>query len=177
MKLAVVLPAGQNENDWLVVNVMAFFNNANITYSKFAHLCTTDTCPHTTAGQLANYLWMDPVTKTPVDIPACEYFPNLFEWILKENFHEPTKFPPFGSDEESLYPANFKAVVADISRRIFRTYAHLYHHHHAEIGDNSIIQADHFEKSFKLFYLFVIEFKLVAAGDLAPMESLISTIV
>jgi len=173
LRQAVTLPSGQNENDWLTLNTISFFNNANIMYSKFASICTTDSCPHTQAGQ-QNYLWMDAVKKVPVDLPAPEYFNNLFEWILKDNLNDESKFPSFSSDEP--YPSNFNFCVADISRRIFRVYAHLYHHHYSEINENTIVPMENFEKSFELFYFFVTEFKLVNENDLKPMEGLINVI-
>jgi len=174
LKQVVKLPSGQIENDWITLHVIAFFNNSNIIYSKFVHSCTSENCPHTTAGQ-QNYLWMDAVKKMPVDIPAPEYFSNLFEWILKDNLNDESKFPPLTSDD-APYPTNFFSVAADISRRIFRVYAHLYHQHYSEIAENLIMQLDIFEKCFELFYHFVTEFKLVSESDLKPMESLINII-
>jgi len=174
LKLVVALPVGHNENDWLALNTVSFFNNANIIYSKFGHSCTAEICPHTTAGQ-QNYLWMDAVKKMPVDIPAPEYFANLFEWILKDNFNDESKFPPLSSDD-AAYSVNFNLIVADISRRIFRVYAHLYHQHYTEISENTVLSMEDFEKSFELFYHFVSEFKLVSENDLKPMEGLIKVI-
>jgi len=174
MNLGVVLPSGSNENLWLAVYLISFYNNSNILYSKISPSCTPESCAHTSAG-LQNYLWMDAVKKTPVDIPAPEYFNNLFEWIVKENFNDETKFPNFSSEDPS-FPLNFMPIVADISRRIFRVYAHLYHHHYTELSENTSNLLENFEKSFELFYRFVLEYKLVNDNDLKPMEGLINVI-
>lgn len=103
-----------------------------------------------------------------------EYFSNLFEWIVADNFNDETKFPPLSKD--SPYPESFRFCVADISRRIFRAYAHLYHHHYSEFADNGIMPIENFEKSFELFYRFVKEYNLVSETDLKPMEGLINII-
>jgi len=173
MKPAVLLPSGANENDWLHIYIVSFYNNCNVIYSKFANKCTVESCPHTSAG-LQNYLWMDLVKKAPVDIPAPEYFTNLFEWILTDNFSDEAKFPLLTID--GPYEANYRFYVSDIARRLFRVYGHLYHHHYSEIADNSLMAIENFEKSFELFYHFVTEFKLVTEGDLKPMEGLINII-
>lgn len=49
---------------------------------------------------------------------SSEYFRNLLDWILKDNFSDEAKFPFFGKDDS--FPENFRAIVADISRRLFR---------------------------------------------------------
>jgi hypothetical protein len=53
-----------------------------------------------------------------VFVSPSEYFRNLFEWILKDNFGSETKFPFFS--KEDAFPDNFRAIVADIARRLFR---------------------------------------------------------
>jgi len=173
MKPAVLMPSGASENDWLHINVVSFYNNANVIYSKFVHKCTTDTCPNTSAG-VQNYLWMDLVKKVTVEIPALEYFSNLFEWIVRDNFNDESKFPPLSKD--AAYPDGFRYAVSDISRRVFRVYAHVYHHHYSEFAENGIMPIENFEKSFELFYHFVSEYKLVSEADLKPMEGLINII-
>lgn len=50
MRPAVTTPAGTSENTWLLYYLVALYNNADVIYSHFAPLCTTETCPHTSAG-------------------------------------------------------------------------------------------------------------------------------
>jgi hypothetical protein len=51
MRAAVNTPSGTSENTWLLYYLVALYNNADTIYSHFAHLCTPDTCPHTSAGK------------------------------------------------------------------------------------------------------------------------------
>ena len=112
--------------------------------------------------------------KLPQPSHYLEYFTNLFEWIVTDNFNDETKFPSLSKD--TTYPDQFRFCIGDISRRVFRVYAHLYHHHYSEFADNGIMPIENFEKSFELFYRFVKEYNLVSEPDLKPMEGLINII-
>jgi MOB kinase activator 1 len=57
-------------------------------------------------------------------------------------------------------------------KRLFRVYAHIYHHHFMHI---SALEAEpHLNTSFKHFIYFVDEFKLIEEKELSPLAELIA---
>ena len=71
----------------------------------------------------------------------------------------------------TAFPKNFQSIVKDIFKRLFRVYAHIYHHHFQQIV---AVQAEaHLNTCFKHFIYFVVEFELIDKKELAPLEDLI----
>jgi MOB kinase activator 1 len=56
-------------------------------------------------------------------------------------------------------------------KRLFRVYAHTYHEHFEFV--KSLKAIEHLNTSFKHFVLFVQEFQLIDAKDLAPLDDLV----
>lgn len=54
------------------------------------------------------------------------------------------------------FPKQFKSVVMNIFKRLFRVYAHIYHAHFPKIV--SLGEEAHLNTSFKHFIFFVLEF-------------------
>lgn len=73
------------------------------------------------------------------------------------------------------FPANFKTLVTDIFRRLFRVYAHIYATHFSVIV--SLGEEAHLNTSFKHFILFVKEFDLIDPKELAPLSDLIESLI
>ena len=73
------------------------------------------------------------------------------------------------------FPPEFKTVVTDIFRKLFRVYAHIYASHFAVIV--SLGEEAHLNTSFKHFVLFVMEFNLIDTKELAPLSDLIDSLV
>lgn len=62
-------------------------------------------------------------------------------------------------------------VAKNILKRLFRVYAHIYHHHFdyiTQLGEEA-----HLNTSFKHFMYFIQEFKLLDDKELKPLEELI----
>lgn len=59
-------------------------------------------------------------------------------------------------------------------KRLFRVYAHIYYSHVQEIIDLGV--EAHLNTNFKHFYLFVTEFDLMEAKEMAPLQSRIDFI-
>jgi MOB kinase activator 1 len=53
MRSAVVLPKGEDLNEWLAVNTVDFFNEISLLYGTITDYCTAENCPVMNAG--ANY--------------------------------------------------------------------------------------------------------------------------
>ena len=167
---AVVLPPGENLNDWLAVSVVDFFNQISCLFAPVAEYCTPDTCKEMTAGPAYKYAWQDTEKyKKPTSLPANEYIANVMIWTEKYINNE--KY--FPSDPSVPFPDDFQNIVKNIFKRLFRIYAHLYHHH---IDDISKVGADaHLNTSFRHFVVFAKEFKLIPEEQLAPLKDIIDT--
>ncbi|KAG8907229.1 Mitotic exit network component [Tulasnella sp. 403] len=71
LRAAVVLPEGEDLNEWLAVHTVDFFNHLNMLYGTVTEFC----------GQ-QEYLWEDGVTyKRPTKLPAPVYIDNLMNWV------------------------------------------------------------------------------------------------
>ena len=73
------------------------------------------------------------------------------------------------------FPPDFKTVIIDIFRRLFRVYAHIYTTHFQVIV--SLGEEAHLNTSFKHFILFVKEFNLIDQKELAPLADLIDSLI
>lgn len=70
------------------------------------------------------------------------------------------------------FPKSFLSVVKVIFKRLFRVYAHIYYTHFDKIM--SLSAEAHLNTCFKHFSMFVKEFELVDAKELAPLAHLIA---
>jgi MOB kinase activator 1 len=63
--------------------------------------------------------------------------------------------------------------VNSVFRRLFRVFAHIFHHHveHVQALDISV----HLNTSFRHFIYFVLEFQLIDKKELAPLSELIAS--
>ena len=50
-RLAVMLPEGEDLNEWLAVNTVDFFNQINMLYGTITEFCTEERCPIMSAGK------------------------------------------------------------------------------------------------------------------------------
>eukprot|EP00696_Hemimastix_kukwesjijk_P014909 gnl/Hemi2/2988_TR1054_c0_g1_i1.p1 gnl/Hemi2/2988_TR1054_c0_g1~~gnl/Hemi2/2988_TR1054_c0_g1_i1.p1 ORF type:complete len:664 (+),score=95.08 gnl/Hemi2/2988_TR1054_c0_g1_i1:100-2091(+) len=169
---AVCLPEGGELTDWLALNTVQFVTAIDMLYSSLAEFCTSYTCPIMSAGPKYEYYWADGVAcKSPVRVSAPVYIRNLMGWshkLLDDEAYFPTH--PTAS-----FPANFMTVVGLMYKRLFRVYAHIYHHHFDTIirlGEDV-----HLNTSFQHFLLFAFEFDLVSRSDMAPMAELVESVI
>ncbi|KAG9128322.1 DNA polymerase zeta [Ceratobasidium sp. 392] len=167
LRLAVVLPDGEDLNEWLAVHTVDFFNHLNMLYGTVTEFCTPQQCPIMSAGPRYEYLWEDGVTyKRPTKLSAPDYVDALMNWVqglLDDEKVFPNKIGvPF--------PRNFQSTVKTIVRRLFRVYAHLYSHHFEQIAALGI--EAHLNTSYRHFFLFINEFDLVDKKELVPLDEL-----
>lgn len=136
----------------------------------FASISAKCHCPEMTAGPKFKYFWADGKSKQPVMLPANEYITNVMMWT-EEYINNEKYFP---CDENASYPKDFLSVIQNIFKRLFRIYAHIYHHH---LNDLKEINAEAFlNTSFKTFIYFAKEFKLIPNDQLAPLKMIIDQI-
>lgn len=170
LKQAVKLPPGENLDEWLAMNIVEFYNQLGCLYAPISEKCTPQACPKMTAGPNYQYFWQDNVNyKKPTMLPAPEYIANVMAWANSYISNE--KY--FPTDPSVPYPPDFRPVVANIFKRLFRIYAHIYHHHRndvVQIGAESQL-----DTSFKHFYLFCNEFKLIPEDQMMPLEPIIKS--
>ncbi|KAG8821324.1 Mitotic exit network component [Serendipita sp. 401] len=167
LRAAVILPEGEDLNEWLAVHTVDFFNHLNMLYGTVTEFCTPEECPVMTAGPRFEYFWEDGVKyKRPTKLSAPDYVDALMNWaqgILDDETIFPNKIGvPFHR--------NFRETVKTIMRRLFRIYGHLYSNHFDQICALGI--EAHLNTSYRHFYLFITEFDLVDKKELAPLDDL-----
>ncbi len=170
MRAAVMLPKGEDQNEWLAVNTVDFFNEISLLYGTITDYCTTEKCPVMNAGEDYEYLWMDGIKfKKPHRCAAPEYVDHLMTWV-EGQLNDESIFPlQLGTP----FPKNFLSIVKTIFKRLFRVYAHIYHSHFKKII--ALGAQAHLNTCFKHFIFFVHEFKLISSGEQAPLKELIAT--
>ena len=166
LKNAVKLPEGEDLNEWLAINLVDFYNQISMLYSTITDVCTEESCPIMSAGRGYKYLWQDPGNKhsKPHEVSAPTYIGLLMDWI-ENQINDESLFP---SMPDTPFPRNFKVIVGDIFRRLFRIYAHCYYHHLEAFQElNEVV---HLNTSFKHFILFSHEFDLIPQKQLEPLK-------
>lgn len=169
LRQAVILPEGEELNEWIAVHVVDFFNQINMLYGCITEFCSPSTCPRMTATEEYEYLWQDSTTKfkRPTKLSAPEYIENMMTWVQGHLDNEqifPTKIGvPFSKNASSV----FKQIL----KRLFRVYAHIYCHHFDQITELGL--QPHLNTSLKHFVLFSNEFDLVDQKEFGPLQELI----
>lgn len=168
LRLAVVLPEGEDRNEWIAANVVDFNVQVNMLYGTLTEFCTPTSCPRMTAGHRYEFRWAD--ERDPSKPRACsapQYCDLLLTWI-QEQLDDEQRFP---SRLGVPFPPDFEELARSIFRRLFRVYAHIYHHHFAHVI--ALDEEAHLNTSFKHLVYFVREFGLVEQRDLAPLGELV----
>jgi MOB kinase activator 1 len=167
MRLAVLLPKGEDLFEWLAVNTVDFFNEISLLYGTIVEFCTAASCPVMSAGPKFEYHWADGVKiKKPLKCSAPDYVDYLMSWV-EDQLSDEAIFPlQLGTP----FPKNFQKVVSQIFRRLFRVYAHIYHSHFEQIA--KLGAEAHLNTCYKHFIFFVLEFKLIDLKELDPLKDL-----
>ena len=170
LREAVRLPPGEDLNEWLALNTWDFFNAAAMLHGSIAEFCTPERCPKMSAGPKYEYRWADSKATRPIQCSAPEYVDRLFTWIEGQVFNEAL----FPKTPGNPFPPNFRDVVRNICKRLFRVFAHMYHSHFHTMC--SLGEEAHLNTCFKHFIFFVQTFDLIDKRELAPLQELISSI-
>ncbi|NXY38305.1 MOB1A kinase, partial [Pomatorhinus ruficollis] len=194
LRQAVMLPDGEDLNEWIAVNTVDFFNQINMLYGTITEFCTESSCPVMSAGPRYEYHWADGTNiKKPIKCSAPKYIDYLMTWV-QDQLDDETLFPSkIGGcscmPQDGLswlshalipacpcfpgvpFPKNFMSVAKTILKRLFRVYAHIYHQHFDSVM--RLQEEAHLNTSFKHFIFFVQEFSLIDRRELAPLHELI----
>lgn len=170
LREAVLLPPGEDLNEWLAVNTVDFYNAISMLYATLADYCTDAKCPTMCAGPKYEYRWADGVrVKKPIACSAPKYVDYLLEWVERQ-VDDAETFP----QGNAPFPENFQGVVRKIFTRLFRVYAHIYHSHFQQIC--ALGAEAHLNTLFKHFVYFTGAFSLVKREELAPLGELVDGI-
>uniref|UniRef100_G3P085 MOB kinase activator 1A n=1 Tax=Gasterosteus aculeatus aculeatus TaxID=481459 RepID=G3P085_GASAC len=177
LRQAVMLPEGEDLNEWIAVNTVDFFNQINMLYGTITEFCTEISCSVMSAGPRYEYHWADGTNiKKPIKCSAPKYIDYLMTWV-QDQLDDETLFPSKIAYSTTLCPAgvpfpkNFMSVAKTILKRLFRVYAHIYHQHFDSVMQ--LQEEAHLNTSFKHFIFFVQEFNLIDRRELAPLQDLI----
>lgn len=164
---AVLLPEGEDKNEWLAVNTVDFFNQINLLYGSITEFCTQETCSCMSAGPQYEYHWADGVNiKKPIQCSAPEYVDYLMTWV-QQQLDDEAIFP---SELGVPFPKDFETRLKNIYKRLFRVYAHMYHSHIEKII--TLGAEPHLNTCFKHFMFFILEFSLVERKELEPLAEI-----
>ena len=80
----------------------------------------------------------------------------------------------FPIHEDQQFTPAFLVAVKEMHKRMFRMFAHLYYAHYEQI--KKMGSHRHLNSSFKHFILFAVEFQLLDAATMAPLQQFIDHI-
>jgi hypothetical protein len=169
LRSIVVLPDGEDLNDWVAVHVVDFFNRINLIYGTVADFCTNTSCPVMSGGPRYEYRWQDktdPRFKDPTLLPAPDYVFELMRWI-EQIINDERVFP---TKVGTPFPRNFHRSCQKILTRLHRVFVHVYIHHFDRVS--SMGAEAHINACYKHFFYFVREFKLVDDRELKPLREM-----
>jgi MOB kinase activator 1 len=164
---AVTIPFGEDEDEWLAMNTVDFFNELAVLFG----VVEEDTKRITKKGDGFpdgfEYRWADGVgIKTPIKCTSTEYIDYVMTWVEGQMNNEAI----FPTSANSPFPKKFKKYVEIIFKRLFRIFAILYSTHHDAISTNN---ADaHLNTCFRHFMYFVFVFHLVDAREFKALPGL-----
>lgn len=165
-KTIVQLPKYVDSGEWIALNIFEFYHHLNMFYGVVTDYCTPENCPSMNAGSSTNYLWMDN-TGQAVNLPAQQYIDYVLSWTLSK-LNDKSVFPVKSG---GVFPANFLKDCKNISRQMFRIFAHIYHNHFETLVHLSL--EAHWNSFFGHFISFVKEFNLFDRTEMEPLLPLI----
>lgn len=170
----IQLPDNCDLEEWIAVHVVDFFNEISLLFGTISEFCTTECCPQMTAGPCYTYLWADGAQQlTPIALPAAEYVARLMVWVDDQLALFPSEgctMKKHGSPHNTEFMANARAIL----KRLFRVYAHMYHHHLDTFEE--LLAERHLNFCFKRFICFVQLFDLVEQKELNALRKLIQSL-
>lgn len=171
LRQLVKLPPNADQNEWIALNTIHFYRTCCQIGETYHQLCTPDTCPLMSAGNV-EYLWKDDHQyPKPTRIPACEYMERALQETYR-TIEDPAIFP---ADDSQQFPRIFIPKVKEIFKRLFRQFAHLYYSHYDQIKQGG--SSKHLNSTFKHFIYFVLEFQLIDQNTLSPLQKFIDHII
>lgn len=190
LKAAVSQPIGININEWLVMNLLSFFNDLSMIYGLLTSECDLSIYgPGEGFPPGFEYRWATKGgrksltfsgggssgrnDKKTVSVVACsgpEYVSHVMDWVDNE-------IDTFPEDNDILarYTSEFKDVtMADIFKRLFRVYAIIVCCHKDEAEKYGI--APHLNTALKHFLFFIFEHSFLISDEreFLPIEKTVA---
>lgn len=194
LRKVVKLPEGEDENEWLAVNMVDFYNQINLLYGAITEFCSPQSCPEMKATDeyaprpslllfrryahqpspflpRFEYLWQDNENyKRPTKMAAPAYIEQLMSWVQSSIDNEAVLPSRIGVP----FPKSFPSLVRQIFKRMYRVYAHIYCHHYPVIRELGL--EPHLNTSFKQYVLFIDEHGLASGKDFwGPLGDLVES--
>lgn len=103
------------------------------------------------------YRWRDIENGDIVLVGACSYVHFLLDWAFQ-----------ITSNQNTHYNIHIRRISMDLSRRLFRAYAHIFHEHYGQISGMGLSS----EFDARLIHLshFLLKHKVLTAKELIPMK-------
>lgn len=167
LRASASLPEGEDMNEWIAMKTVDLFNEVELIYGMVSEYCTAACCPVMSAGAKYEYLWADSqLYPKPTKVSAPEYIDLLFKWV-RSQLDDERLFP---TQLGVPFPIEFIERVQHIFKRLFRVYAHVFYCHFERVVELSF--EAHLNSCFKHLMYFVLEFELVKAEELRPLQPL-----
>ncbi|MES1907192.1 MAG: hypothetical protein MHM6MM_000357 [Cercozoa sp. M6MM] len=163
---AVKVPQGASQSVWIATHVVDFFNSVSILFGAVLDSCTDTSCPVMRAGKRFEYVLPPHSVQghgTGSEDGRVSARSYITYWMLR--IEEQMKRGDFDDKDAS------DKIVLSAFARFFRIFAHLFHHHFNIFVE--LEAQEHLEKSFKHFYFFCSEFKLLNEREQRPLRDLI----
>jgi len=158
-------------NGWLSIPWISLIKSIYYMGASNTYALTSRVLSCVLEKNINTFFWADGVkVKTPEKLSAPHYMEKLMTWV-QDQMDDTSIFP---SGMEHDYPKNFRDVMKNIFRRLFRVYAHIYHSHFAQITSQG--EGAHFDNCLKHFVAFVNEFELVDEKEMAPLAEKIMSL-
>ncbi|ELW70236.1 RNA exonuclease 1 like protein [Tupaia chinensis] len=164
LKAAVQLPSGEDQNDWVAVHVVDFFNRINLIYGticvpfpkNFLQICKKILCRLFRVFVHVYIHHFDRVIVMGAEAHVNTCYKHFYYFVTEMNL----------IDRKELEPLICKKILC----RLFRVFVHVYIHHFDRV---IVMGAEaHVNTCYKHFYYFVTEMNLIDRKELEPLPNL-----
>lgn len=161
---AVVLPGGEDRDEWLALNTVDFFNEVSLLYGVVAD-SASERFRNIGEGfpEGFEYRWKDNKLKHPIKCSGPDYVEYVMSWV-EGNLQNEAIFPAIDSVP---FPPKFMQYVCVIFKRLFRVFAIMYTNHVDDLKELNAVA--HLHTCFKHFVFFSSEFDLVPKEEMEAL--------
>lgn len=157
--------AGEQRDGWIAANVLDFIAQVSL---LFGMLEVGEAAM--TAGPGVAYLWRDSAGGAPLRLSSEQYVARFGAWceaLVRDG-------AVFSADAGEDFPPHFVAVATCVCTRIFRIYAHIYHHHFEQVV--RLGAEPHLNTCFRHFADFVRAYQLVDSSERVALAGVLGVL-
>jgi hypothetical protein len=122
LRKVVKLPEGEDESEWMAVNMVDFYNQVNLLYGAITEFCSPQSCPEMKATDEFEYLWQDSESggeyRKPTKMPAPAYIELLMAWVQRNIDNEEVMPSRIGESLRGLSELCTPASIPEINSRL-----------------------------------------------------------